>query len=627
MADDFIMTIPDEGEEENMVFKEESSSESENEVQETKGKDFTKGFVFDADNSGDESEQEDVHVERKLGNDKNSKIRKLDERIRKKREEYLNRRKQEGSKDKDESGDEDEDAEEEINGKTGEEEDKGDDVIRSVQSVKGKPSKLPSNEEFWAEESQPSSSSSSSSSSATLARSFNQLRLSRPLLRAVNEMGFTTPTPIQARCIPLALAGKDICAAAKTGSGKTAAYLLPILERLLYKNNAQNLIRVLIVAPTRELAQQVHTIATKLTKYTSITCCLVVGGLPLQAQAVDLQRRPDIVVCTPGRMIDHVHNSMSVDLDDVEVVILDEADRLLELGFTEELHELLRLCPVKRQTLLFSATMTDDVSDLISLSLQKPVRVFVDPVNQVVDRLVQFIRVKDESLRTAMLLSIITRHFKTETIIFAERKAEAHLLHIILGLLGLKSAELHGNLNQTQRLRALDRFSKKEVDFLIATDVAARGLDIKGVQTVINLHMPKEEATYIHRVGRTARAGHAGRAVTFVEEDRRLLMKKLVKQAVEAKQQIKTRSVNKESVAKFAAQLEDLKKEIDEILEEEKVEKEIERATMEATRADNLIKHGNEIKARKKRTWFQSEKEKKTTRMKDLASKKAKNNM
>ena len=214
----------------------------------------------------------------------------------------------------------------------------------------------------------------------------------------------------------------------------------------------------------------------------------MVGGLPLQAQAVDLQRRPDIVVCTPGRMIDHVHNSMSVDLDDVEVVILDEADRLLELGFTEELHELLRLCPVKRQTLLFSATMTDDVSDLISLSLQKPVRVFVDPVNQVVDRLVQvggpagesWIGVHPREGRVAPHGDAALDHHaslqdRDDHLRRAEGRGASSPHH------SRPPGPQIGNLNQTQRLRALDRFSKKEVDFLIATDVAARGLDIKVV--------------------------------------------------------------------------------------------------------------------------------------------------
>ncbi|KAK8813884.1 DEAD/DEAH box RNA helicase [Blastocystis sp. ATCC 50177/Nand II] len=607
MTNDFIMTIPDDEGEDNMVFKGEESSDEEIGKQEAKKVDFSKGFVFDgeADTSSSDEEEEQKGKKKSSRLQPNSRQYKLEERINKKRKEIMERQK---------------DVDEETKTLADEEGDLQDteDVIKSVKTImEGKNEKLPSREEFFDTSAQPAAE--------IIPRSFNQLHLSRPLLRAINELGFSHPTPIQARCIPLALAGRDICAAAKTGSGKTAAYLLPVLERLLYKNASRNLIRVLVVTPTRELASQVYSIAQKLCKFTPITCSLVVGGLPLDAQAVELKRRPDIVVCTPGRMIDHVQNTMSVDLDDVEVVILDEADRLLELGFTDEIHQLLGLCPVKRQTLLFSATMTDSVSDLISLSLKKPARVFVDPVNQVVDKLVQeFIRVKDVAQREPMLVALLKRQFTSETIIFCEKKSEAHRLQIVLGLLGLHCAELHGDLNQTQRLQALDRFAKKEVDFLLATDVAARGLDIKGVKTVINLHMPQTEAVYIHRVGRTARAGHSGRAVTFVEEDRRMLMKEFVKRAVEAHQQIKTRVVNKACIDKYSKELEALKKDIDDIYEEERTERELNLAQREAQRADNLIKHEDEIKSRRKRTWFQSEKAKKDTKAKEYAAKRGK---
>ncbi|KAK8816876.1 hypothetical protein WA577_002670 [Blastocystis sp. JDR] len=607
MTNDFIMTIPDDEGEDNMVFKGEESSDEEIGKQEAKKVDFSKGFVFDgeADTSSSDEEEEQKGKKKSSRLQPNSRQYKLEERINKKRKEIMERQK---------------DVDEEAKTLADEEGDLQDteDVIKSVKTImEGKNEKLPSREEFFDTSAQPAAED--------IPRSFNQLHLSRPLLRAINELGFSHPTPIQARCIPLALAGRDICAAAKTGSGKTAAYLLPVLERLLYKNASRNLIRVLVVTPTRELASQVYSIAQKLCKFTPITCSLVVGGLPLDAQAVELKRRPDIVVCTPGRMIDHVQNTMSVDLDDVEVVILDEADRLLELGFTDEIHQLLGLCPVKRQTLLFSATMTDSVSDLISLSLKKPARVFVDPVNQVVDKLVQeFIRVKDVAQREPMLVALLKRQFTSETIIFCEKKSEAHRLQIVLGLLGLHCAELHGDLNQTQRLQALDRFAKKEVDFLLATDVAARGLDIKGVKTVINLHMPQTEAVYIHRVGRTARAGHSGRAVTFVEEDRRMLMKEFVKRAVEAHQQIKTRVVNKACIDKYSKELEALKKDIDDIYEEERTERELNLAQREAQRADNLIKHEDEIKSRRKRTWFQSEKAKKDTKAKEYAAKRGK---
>ncbi|RZB91444.1 DEAD-box ATP-dependent RNA helicase 28 [Glycine soja] len=205
--------------------------------------------------------------------------------------------------------------------------------------------------------------------------SFLQFNLSRPLLRACEAFGYSKPTPIQAACIPLALSGRDICGSAITGSGKTAAFALPTLERLLFRPKRMRAIRVLILTPTRE----VHSMIEKLAQFTDIRCCLVVGGLSTKVQEAALRTMPDIVVATPGRMIDHLRNAMSVDLDDLAVLILDEADRLLELGFSAEIQELVRLCPKKRQTMLFSATMTEEVDELIKLSLSKPLRLSADP--------------------------------------------------------------------------------------------------------------------------------------------------------------------------------------------------------------------------------------------------------
>ena len=223
---------------------------------------------------------------------------------------------------------------------------------------------------------------------------FDSLKLSRPLLRAVATLGFTSPTPIQQRAIPVAMMGKDLCASAQTGSGKTAAFILPVLERLQYRKTRAT--RVLIVCPVRELATQCQSMIEQLAQYMSdLSCSLVVGGLPLKAQEVELRNQPDIVVCTPGRMIDHLRNSKSVHLDELEILILDEADRLLELGFTDEIQELLRNCPAQRQTMLFSATMTSKVDQLIQLSMKRPVRIDTDPLYDVAKHLVQeFVRIR-----------------------------------------------------------------------------------------------------------------------------------------------------------------------------------------------------------------------------------------
>ncbi|KAK7859131.1 dead-box atp-dependent rna helicase 28 [Quercus suber] len=211
------------------------------------------------------------------------------------------------------------------------------------------------------------------------AISFIELNLSWPLLRACEALGYSKPTPIQSAVIPLAMNGSDICGSAVTGSGKTAAFALPTLERLLFRPRRVPAIRVLILTPTRELAVQVHSMIEKLAQFTDIRCCLVVGGLSTKVQEAALRSMPDIVVATPGRMIDHLRNSMSVDLEDLAVLILDEADRLLELGFSAEIRELVRLCPKRRQTMLFSATMTEEVDELIQLSLTKPSRLSADP--------------------------------------------------------------------------------------------------------------------------------------------------------------------------------------------------------------------------------------------------------
>ncbi|XP_009798202.1 DEAD-box ATP-dependent RNA helicase 28 [Nicotiana sylvestris] len=444
------------------------------------------------------------------------------------------------------------------------------------------------------------------------ANSFMELHISRPLLRACEALGYSKPTPIQAACVPLALTGRDICGSAITGSGKTAAFALPTLERLLYRPKNRPAIRVLILTPTRELAVQVHSMIGKLAQFmTDIRCCLVVGGLSTKVQEQALRSMPDIVVATPGRMIDHLRNSKSVDLDDLAVLILDEADRLLELGFSAEIHELVRLCPKRRQTMLFSATMTEEIDELIKLSLNKPLRLSADPSTKrpatLTEEVVRIRRMR-EGNQEAVLLALCTKTFTSKVIVFSGTKQAAHRLKIIFGLLGFKAAELHGNLTQAQRLDALEVFRKQEVDFLIATDVAARGLDIIGVQTVINYACPRDLTSYVHRVGRTARAGREGYAVTFVTDNDRSLLKAIVKRAGS---RLRSRIVAEQSIAKWAQVIEQLEDQVAAIMQEEREEMALRKAEMEAAKAENMIAHRDEIYSRPKRTWFVTEKEKK----------------
>lgn len=440
--------------------------------------------------------------------------------------------------------------------------------------------------------------------------SFSQLNLTRPILRAVQALGFERPTPIQAKAIPFILEGRDVLGSAVTGSGKTAAYLLPTLERLLYRPKNVAVTRVLVVVPTRELAQQVVAMMEKLAQFTNIRATAIVGGLSISVQAATLRSRPDVVVATPGRLIDHVRNSHSVDLDDVEVLILDEADRLLELGFQDEVNEVVKFCPKGRQTMLFSATLSENVNKLADLSLNRPKRVCADPLMNMAQRLVQeFVRIRDnrQQDREAMLLSLCTKTFKTQTIVFFQRKHRAHKMSIVFGLLGMRSAELHGNLTQSQRLESLQKFRDGAVDFLLCTDLASRGLDIQGVRAVINFEMPKDIVTYVHRVGRTARAGKGGRALTLVLEKQRKAMKEVVKRS---KQNVKSRQIATKTVDSWRERLGVLEEDVINILREEKMEKQVRVAEMEANKAGNMMLHHDEIMSRPKRTWFQTQQEK-----------------
>lgn len=351
------------------------------------------------------------------------------------------------------------------------------------------------------------------------------------------------------------------------------------------------------------------------------------GGLPSKAQEVELKNRPDIVIATPGRLIDHIHNTASFNLDSIEILIIDEADRILDDGFTAELNEIIRNCPKGRQTMLFSATMTDNVDDLIKLSLNRPVRLFVNSSTSLTSRLTQeFIRIRNqkEESKAALLVSLCSRTYQSECIVFFRSKADAHKMKILFGLLSLSAAELHGNLTQPQRLESLNLFKEKKVDFLLATDVASRGLDISGIKTVINYDMPTNYSLYVHRVGRTARAGLSGRAVSLITEADRKVLKMAIKNAGK-ESAIKNRIIPASVVSKYSLKIDRLSAKIDEIIGEEKQEGLFKKAEMELTKASNLLKHEEEIKSRPKREWFQTVKEteeqKEITKMKHLAEK------
>ncbi|KAI0932221.1 nucleolar DEAD-box protein required for synthesis of 60S ribosomal subunit [Taiwanofungus camphoratus] len=444
--------------------------------------------------------------------------------------------------------------------------------------------------------------------------SFLSMNLSRPIIKSITTLGFHTPTPIQAATIPVALLGKDVVGNAVTGSGKTAAFIIPMLERLMYRDRGKKAAatRCLILVPTRELGVQCFEVGAKLAAHTDIRFCLVVGGLSVKAQEATLRTRPDVIIATPGRLIDHLRNSPSFTLEALDILVLDEADRMLSDGFADELTEIIKSCPTSRQTMLFSATMTDSVDELVKMSLNKPVRLFVDPKRSTARGLIQeFVRVRagKEAERSALLVALCKRTFKSGVIIFFRSKKLAHQMRIVFSLLDMKSDELHGDLSQEQRLKALQQFRDSAVDYLMATDLASRGLDIKGIETVINFDMPAQLAQYLHRVGRTARAGKKGRSVTLVGEADRKMLKTAIKHAA-IKDSVRHRQVPPEVVAKWSSNLDDLKQEVSEILQEEKEEKQLRQAEMELKKGQNMIEHEAEIYSRPARTWFQSGKEK-----------------
>ncbi|MGE4328894.1 DEAD/DEAH box helicase [Diaphorobacter sp.] len=373
-----------------------------------------------------------------------------------------------------------------------------------------------------------------------MTQPYSTLALAEPLKRAVADMGYENMTPIQAQAIPVVLTGKDVMGAAQTGTGKTAAFSLPLLQRLLKHENssaspARHPVRALVLLPTRELADQVAQQIAMYAKYTKLRSTVVFGGMDMKPQTAELKKGVEVLVATPGRLLDHIEAKSAV-LNQVEYVVLDEADRMLDIGFLPDLQRILSYLPKQRTTLLFSATFSPEIKRLAGSYLQDPVTIEVARPNETASTVEQrFFSVDGDDKRRAIQHVLDERGLK-QAFIFVNSKLGCARLARSLERDGLKTAALHGDKSQDERLKALDAFKNGEVDLLVCTDVAARGLDIKDVPAVFNFDVPFNAEDYVHRIGRTGRAGASGLAVTLVaSSDTRLVadIEKLIKKKID----------------------------------------------------------------------------------------------
>jgi ATP-dependent RNA helicase RhlE len=360
--------------------------------------------------------------------------------------------------------------------------------------------------------------------------SFDTLGLSSTLLRAVKEQGYDTPTPIQLAAIPLALAGRDLLAAAQTGTGKTAAFALPLLQRLFPDGQANAPVarkkpRALILTPTRELAAQVHESIRDYAKYMRVQSTTIFGGVGMGPQMDALRRGLDIIVATPGRLMDHLERR-TVDLSGIEILVLDEADRMLDMGFLPAIKRILAVLPKQsRQTLLFSATFADPIKQLAQQFMRNPEEIQIASRNSVATTVTHVVHPVDAARKRDLLLHLMSADSRRQSLVFSRTKHGADKLATFLEKSGLKTAAIHGNKSQGARTRALKDFKGGKITVLVATDIAARGLDIDQLPIVINFDLPMVAEDYVHRIGRTGRAGAEGLAISLVSQDEARLLR------------------------------------------------------------------------------------------------------
>ena len=359
---------------------------------------------------------------------------------------------------------------------------------------------------------------------------FNDLNLSDPILRSLKDQNYKKPTPIQAEVIPAVLNNSDIMAAAQTGTGKTAAFVLPILSKLSnpkYKYKGHQL-RALIVTPTRELAAQVRESVNTYSKYLSIRSTAVYGGARIHNQRLKLRKGIDVLVATPGRLLD-LHNQKSVNLKNIEILVLDEADQMLDMGFIHDIKKIANLLPDRRQNLMFTATFSDSFRSLAMNMAEKAIEISVTNDNETGENINHFIHPVDKSRKAELLIELIKTKKWDQALVFTRTKHGADRLQKQLDKVNINSKAIHGNKTQNNRMKALEAFKNNKIQILVATDVAARGIDIKRMSQVINFDVPTVAKDYVHRIGRTGRGGDMGEAITLVSADEFRLLRDIEK--------------------------------------------------------------------------------------------------
>lgn len=375
---------------------------------------------------------------------------------------------------------------------------------------------------------------------------FEELEITSPVLKAIREKGYNQPTPIQEKGIPVALGGRDMLGIAQTGTGKTAAFAIPILQHLaaeqttgnrtiaglqlpgLRRQRTKKTIRALILTPTRELAIQIGECFTDYGKYTGVAHTTIFGGVKQGPQVEQLEAGVDVLIATPGRLLDLIAQKI-IRLDAVTHFVLDEADRMLDMGFIADIKRLLPLLPKKRQTLFFSATMPNDIVSLSARILSNPVKVEVTPVSSAVDTIDQSVYFVEKPEKKKLLVSLLKQEEEKSVLIFSRTKHGADNISRVLKKSGISCAAIHGDKSQGQRQRALSDFKSGKVKVMVATDIAARGIDIRELEMVINFDLPDVPETYVHRIGRTGRAGHSGVALTFCSPEEQDMVKNIQK--------------------------------------------------------------------------------------------------